>query len=114
MISLDILVVTVDGLDRGEVEHWIAQEWVRPHQGPEGWLFRDIDVARLRLIRELRYDLALDETALPMVLHLLDQLYATRRHLRRLTNAVDRHAPAEIRDAVVRALGNEVRGMGSK
>jgi len=104
MITIDTLIVTIAGLDRAEVEHWIAQDWVRPagHQG--AWLFGEIDVARLRLIRELRHELRLEEDALPVVLRLLDQLYDARRRLRRLCDAVDRTAPPEVCQAVLQAL----------
>ena len=67
------------GLDVAEVERWIALDWVRPDGAPGQWQFTAIDVARLRLIVELRSDLGVDETSLPMVLNLLDQLYAARR-----------------------------------
>lgn len=107
MITIETLVVTISGLDRAEVEHWIAQDWVRPTGSAGAWLFRDIDVARLRLIRELRYELQLQEDALPVVLGLLDQLYDARRRLRRLRNAVNRNAPPEIREAVLQALTAE-------
>jgi len=104
MITIDTLIVTVAGLDRREVEHWIAQDWLRPAGDQGAWLFRDIDVARLHLIRELRYELRLDEEAMPVVLRLLDQLYDARRRLRRLRDAVERTAPPEIHQAVLHAL----------
>lgn len=82
MISLEALVVDTPGLDRGELERWIAEGWVRPDRAPSGWMFREIDVARLSLIRELLLDLRLAEDAMPVVLRLLDQLYDARRALR--------------------------------
>ena len=61
-----------------------------------------MDVARLRLIVELR-TLAVDEEAMPVVLSLLDQLHATRRSLRLLRQAVEEVAPDAVR-ARLRAL----------
>lgn len=104
MITIDMLVVTVAGLDRADVEHWIAQDLVRPAGQGGAWLFRDIDVARLRLIQELRHDLRLEEDALPVVLRLMDQLYDARRQLRRLRDAVEQGATADGRDGVLRVL----------
>ncbi len=104
MMTWEAVVVTVAGLDRGEVEGWIAQDLVRPAQQDGDWLFRDIDVARLRLIQELRHDLRLEEDALPVVLRLMDQLYDARRRLRRLRDAVERGAAPDARDAVLRVL----------
>ncbi|MGI4943100.1 MAG: chaperone modulator CbpM [Janthinobacterium lividum] len=104
MMTWEAVVVTVAGLDRGEVEGWIAQDLVRPAQQDGDWLFRDIDVARLELIQELRHDLRLEEDALPVVLRLMDQLYDARRRLRRLRDAVERGAAPDARDAVLRVL----------
>jgi chaperone modulatory protein CbpM len=104
MMTWETVVVTVAGLDRGEVEGWIAQDLVRPAQQDGDWLFRDIDVARLQLIQELRHDLRLEEDALPVVLRLMDQLYDARRRLRRLRDAVERGAAPDARDAVLRVL----------
>ncbi|HEY0206771.1 MAG TPA: chaperone modulator CbpM [Acetobacteraceae bacterium] len=104
MMTWEAVVVTVAGLDRGEVEGWIAQDLVRPAQQDGDWLFRDIDVARLQLIQELRHDLRLEEDALPVVLRLMDQLYDARRRLRRLRDAVERGAAPDARDAVLRVL----------
>jgi chaperone modulatory protein CbpM len=104
MISIDTLVVTISGLDRAEVEHWIAQDLLRPAGQGGTWLFRDIDVARLQLIQQLRHELRLEEDALPVVLRLMDQLYDARRRLRRLRDAVEGSTPPDVRDAVLRAL----------
>ena len=104
MITIEALVVTVAGMDRVEVEHWIELDWVRPAGARGAWMFREIDVARLRLIRELRHELRLEEDALPVVLRLLDQLYDARRRLRRLRDAVDQAAPPDVRAAVLQAL----------
>lgn len=104
MITIDTLVVTIHGLDRAEVEHWIDQDLLRPTRQDDAWLFRDIDVARLRLIQQLRHELRLEEDALPVVLRLMDQLYDSRRRLRRLRDAVEGSTPPDVREAVLQAL----------
>lgn len=78
-IPLDALPAHLAGIDLVQVEQWIALDWVRPDGAPGHWQFTAIDVARLRLIVELRTDLGVDDGSLPVVLHLVDQLYATRR-----------------------------------
>ncbi len=103
MITLEMLPQTVSGLRLEDVSRWIELAWVRPDGPPGGWLFRDIDVARVRLIVELRYELNVDEDALPTVLSLMDQLYETRRQVRALRHALD-EVPPSARDAVLRAL----------
>ena len=104
MITMEALVVTIGDLDPRQVEGWIASDWVRPAGGRGAWLFRDIDVARVHLIRSLRHDLGLRDDALPVVLRLVDQLYDERRRLRRLRDALDRTVPDDIRRAVLGAM----------
>jgi chaperone modulatory protein CbpM len=58
----------------------------------------------VRLIRELRYDLAIDEEAMPVVLQLLDQVYALRRRLRAIATAIDTQ-PEAVRDALRARIG---------
>ena len=99
MIGIGDLMRLVGGLQEAELRHWIAERWVRPEPASEGYVFRDVDVARVRLIVELRRDLAIDEEALPVVLQLLDQVYGLRRRLRAMSEALDAQ-PAEVREAV--------------
>ena len=82
MISVEMLLVQVPGLLRQDLDRWILNAWVRPDGRLGGYAFRDIDVARVRLIQELRDDLEINEAALPVVLMLLDQLYDLRRRSR--------------------------------
>lgn len=103
MITLEMLPQRVAGLRIEDVSRWIELAWVRPGGRPPSWVFRDIDVARVRLILELRDELSLDEDALPTVLSLLDQLYATRRQVRAVRDALA-SAPGDVREAVLRAL----------
>ena len=78
------------GVERVELTTWIEQQWVRPLRQGEGWHFDDGDVARLQLICELKRQMAVNDEAIPLVLELLDQLYATRTTLDHLRHAMDR------------------------
>lgn len=109
MITFDVLITTMPEFQRSEVEHWIASDWVRPVRRSQSWLFDDFDVARLRLIRDLRFDLRLDEHALPFVLHLLDQLYDARRGLHRVRRALENDVPEDIRATVMMALVGKIQ-----
>ncbi|HXZ03098.1 MAG TPA: chaperone modulator CbpM [Stellaceae bacterium] len=104
MMSFDAVIRLMGDLGDDELRHWIAESWVRPESRAEGYVFHEVDVARVRLIRELRYDLAIDEGALPVVLHLLDQVYALRRRLRQLGEAIGTQ-PEEVRAALMGKLG---------
>ncbi len=104
MITIEAVCVRVSGLDPAELERWIGEAWIRPEGAPGAWRFREIDIARVRLIRELRVDLQLQEEALPVVLSLMDQLYAERRRLRRLRQVLERETPADRRASLLAAL----------
>jgi len=96
VISIEVLIGQCSGLERHVLERWIAQDWVRPDAHDGVYAFRDIDVARVRLMLELRDELDLGEAALPVVLLLLDQLYDLRRQLRELGDAFTRVVPGDI------------------
>jgi chaperone modulatory protein CbpM len=103
MMSFDAVIRLVGDIEAGELRRWIEEQWVLPAGGAEGYVFEEVDVARIRLIVELRRELAVDEQAMPVVLHLLDQIYALRRRLRALCGALEGQ-PAEIREAVLARL----------
>lgn len=100
MITIDIVIRTVSGLDRGELERWIDNRWVRADPTGDGYVFREIDLARVRLIHELAHDLQVNDEALPVVLSLLDQVYTLRRQLRDVGAALHHAAPPETGQAL--------------
>lgn len=87
-----------------ELRHWIEERWVLPTAGPEGgYLFDMADLARCRLIEELRRDLLIDEETMPLVLSLLDQVYALRSAIEDLQEAI-RGLPEEARTEIAARL----------
>ena len=82
-------ILRIYHIERIELTGWIEQRWVRPQRTADGYLFDRVDEARISLISELRRDFACDEDVLGLVLSLLDQLYAARRMLRTVEEAVD-------------------------
>ena len=110
MIALEALVGQFSGLDRIELLRWVENRWVLPERRGGSWVFDELDIARVELILEIRREWALDDEAMPLVLGLLDQVYELGRQLRRLCEAVAAQ-PAEIRDAIERALA---RGRGRR
>ena len=58
--------------------------------------FDSADVARVRLICQLHYDLKVEEDSMSIVLSLMDQLYATRRSLSTLVAAIEA-LPVDVR-----------------
>lgn len=103
MTPLETLVQTIARLQREDLDHWIAQEFITPDHGAGGPVFADAECARVRLLCTLHYELEVDAEALPVILSLLDQLYDTRAALRALSDAVAAQPP-EIRRAILAAL----------
>jgi chaperone modulatory protein CbpM len=87
-------VVTEVGVTETDLQLWTEQRWVLPHKREDNFVFDDVDIARARLIRELRVDLMVNEEAIPVVLSLLDQVHALRRALGRVHSAIDMASPA--------------------
>jgi chaperone modulatory protein CbpM len=75
-------------LTRIELDAWVQQRWVRPQTTASGLVFDEVDEARIGLICELRSAFTINDEALGVVLSLLDQLYAARRVLRSVEDAV--------------------------
>jgi chaperone modulatory protein CbpM len=87
MMTLDLVCARFATLDPADLQRWIAEGYLRPMAADGELRFATIDVERLRLILELRDALEVNEAALPVVLSLLDQVYALRRRLRALGDA---------------------------
>ena len=89
---MNITEVTALFSDLSQVElvHWVEQGWVMPDAEGTVYVFREIDVARVRLIHDLRRDMDLGEDAVPMVLSLLDQIYELRSQLKAVVRAAGR------------------------
>ena len=95
MISLDEMVRR-HRVERMELTAWVERRWVRPRTEAEGLLFDEADEARVVLICELRHDLMVNDESMPLVLDLLDQLYAARRALHGIQDTV-RGLPEPVR-----------------
>jgi chaperone modulatory protein CbpM len=93
MIAFDSVLRQVRGLDRTELEQWIEARWVLPERVPSGYVFHEIDVARVHLIVELRHELLVDADAMPVILNLLDQVYALRKRLKSVAAAIEALPP---------------------
>ena len=107
MMTFDDLLRVFEELRADDLSGWVAHGWVRPDDTDGALLFTQTDVARVRLIAECHYELAIDAEAMPLVLSLLDQVYGLRRELTLLTQAVDAQ-PEETRAEILRKATPEV------
>jgi chaperone modulatory protein CbpM len=103
MMRLTAVVALFPDLPETEVLAWVDRGWVRARPSGTEWEFQDIDVARVRLIRDLRHELAVQEEAMPLVLSLLDQVYALRGQMRAVARAVEAQDEA-VRAAILAAM----------
>jgi chaperone modulatory protein CbpM len=103
MIGFDDLVRRFAELDAAELACWVENRWVLPEREGETWLFREVDIARVELILEVRREFSTGDDAMALTLGLLDQVYSLRRQMRRLCQAVECQPP-EVQDAIRRVL----------
>ena len=103
------VVARVERLNLRELRLWVRRGWLRPAEGEAGPVFDELDIARIRLLCDLRKEMSLPNDAVPVVLNLIDHLHRTRRELRALAQAVEEQ-PAEVRHAVVSTL-RDVHGI---
>lgn len=118
MIGPDELLGRFAGLQRAELTRWVENRWIVPDETGGHWVFREVDIARVELILDIRREFAVEDDAMPLVLSLIDQIYSLRRQMRRLCDALEAQPP-DIRDAIRRALppgggeaGGEAGGQG--
>jgi chaperone modulatory protein CbpM len=72
------------GLQAQTLEVWLEQQWLIPEATSTGMNFSDRDVARVRLIQDLKGDFGVNDEGIDVILHLMDQLHGLRRALAQL------------------------------
>jgi chaperone modulatory protein CbpM len=108
MLTVDAVAAQLS-LEREEIVLWIEREWVRPKSDAGEPLFDATDLARARLIHELAHELSIDADAMPVILSLLDQVYALRGLVKEIADAVET-LPEPQRSSIlerIRAFGED-------
>lgn len=101
--SEDDVIATVSRLTRVELVSFIKAEFVRPERQGDRYIFRRVDIARLELLCDLTHDLEMDETALGVVVTLLDQLHAARHERAVMARAITT-LPDDLQARILAAL----------
>lgn len=70
------------GLSQDLVLRFISFSWLSPAD-PEQLLLDEEDVSRARLIAELQRDFGVNDAAVPVILHLIDQLHRLQGEVKR-------------------------------
>jgi chaperone modulatory protein CbpM len=80
-------------LDVRTLKAWIEAGWLLPRRNGDGARFSEADLARAKLIRDLKKDMGVNDEGVTVVLDLVDQVHGLRRTLRELLAAI--HAQSE-------------------
>ena len=108
---MDIIAVIAlfPGLSQVELVTWIERGWVLPDAAESGFVFHEIDIARVRLILDLRRGMDVDEDVIALVLSLLDQVYELRSRMKSVLHALESQ-PRDVQTAVLNAIGHDPVG----
>lgn len=87
------VIATVTRLTHQQLARFIEGALIKPQRAQEGYVFLPVDISRLELLCDLALDLELDETALGIIVSLLDQLHVARSELALLARAVEVQPP---------------------
>ena len=105
-MDITAVVALFSGLSEVELITWVERGWVIAGDAGSSLEFHEIDVARVRLIHDLRHGMDIGEDAVPLVLSLLDQVYELRSRLKSVLHAVEAQ-PGDVKVAILAALDRE-------
>ena len=66
-------------LDQETLEVWIVEQWLIPDEKAGEPAFSEIDLARAKLIRNLKQDMGVNNEGIGIILDLLDQVHSLRQ-----------------------------------
>jgi chaperone modulatory protein CbpM len=81
MLTLAEFQLRLD-VDASTVQVWIEEGWLLPQRDQAGFTFSELDVARARLIRDLKDGIGVNDEGIGIVLNLIDQVHGLRSVLR--------------------------------
>ncbi len=76
------------GLDREELEVWVAAGWLRPSAVEGSVQFTEADVARAMLVHDLRRHIGVNDPGVDVILDLIDQVHGLRAALQDVSTTV--------------------------
>jgi chaperone modulatory protein CbpM len=66
------------GVPQPVLQLWLEEGWLVPRQDDVGPMLSEVDLARARLIRNLRDDLGVNDEGIGIILDLVDQIHGLR------------------------------------
>ena len=79
------------GLEPQVLDVWIEDQWLVPSKELTGMGFSRTDIARVSLIRHLKFNMDINDEGIGVILHLIDQLYGMREALSGLNIIVNQN-----------------------
>ena len=65
-------------IDTPTLNAWVEADWLVPVTSRKKFFFSEADLARARLIQDLKANFGVNDEGITIILHLLDQLYGLR------------------------------------
>ena len=94
-------------IEHGVCEAWLERRWLSPTAGAGGRRqFREVDVARGRLLLDLEREMGVNEEGIDVIIHLVDQFYGLRLTLGELVSAISAQ-PEAVRRSILAAASSE-------
>jgi chaperone modulatory protein CbpM len=87
------------------LEAWIEAGWIMPQPDAESRQFSDVDVARARLIHDLKGGMGVNDEGVAIILDLIDQIHGVRATLRNLLACLQAQPDSVRRKIMVDARG---------
>ena len=87
------------GIEAEVLEGWVAAGWLMPSTSEAQPTFTEVDLARARLIQDLRADIGVNDDGVGVILDLIDQLHGLRSTLFDLLAAI-RAQPENMRENI--------------
>ena len=66
-------------VDQETLEIWIEEEWLVPSETTGEPEFSEADLARAKLIQDLKHDMGVNDEGVGIILNLLDQMHTLRK-----------------------------------
>lgn len=105
MLRLSAVIALFPDLAERELLRWVERGWVQAERQEPDWVFQEIDVARVRLVYDVRHVMDVPEETMPLVLSLLDQVYGLRARMDAVARVLERQ-PDNVRTTILAALRN--------
>lgn len=82
------------GIEQRTFRLWLDEGWLVPREGAAGLILSEVDVARARLVRDLRDNIGVNDEGIGVILNLIDQVHGLRSILRAVLEHSSSAGPA--------------------